>query len=89
MSGGHWDYQGFPLKSFLETIASDPEVKERFPALSALMERLGQTLYDMEHDLDWDFSGDDGIPNDKIFQILLFERIEADLKEARAIGNIP
>jgi len=58
MSGGHFGYVGFPIQSSLETISSDEEVKKRFPKLANVLTQLGSALYQIEHDIDWDFSGD-------------------------------
>lgn len=78
MSGGHWDYQGFKLKDILEQIGNDPQVKERFPKLAGILPKLGDILYEMEHDLDWDLSHDQYIENDKAFE----SKIIASLRDA-------
>lgn len=64
MSGGHWDYVGTRIRTGLEDIANDPETQARWPLLGAALERLGDALYKVEHDLDWDLSGDTPIPDD-------------------------
>src|SRR3990167_5418306 len=76
MSGGHWNYMGGPLRDMLEEIGGDADVRERFPLIStALLGRehdevggLAQVLYDVEHVLDWDFSADSHIHDDRVFE---------------------
>ena len=58
MSGGHFNYAGFRIQQGLQTIANDDDVKDRWQRISAILFRLGDILYDLEHDLDWDLSGD-------------------------------
>jgi hypothetical protein len=68
MSGGHWDYSGSRIQLALEEIAEDERVRARFPALAKTLDHLSSILYDMEHDLDWDFSDDSYIPDDEVFE---------------------
>lgn len=56
MSGGHWDYSGIKLERILLSIGQDAAVRERFPLLARTLEALGPTLWQIEHDLDWDLS---------------------------------
>ncbi len=65
MSGGHWNRLGFKIQDALDTIATDNEVVERFPTLAKILDELGHVLYDIEHDLDWDLSGDSYIKDDQ------------------------
>lgn len=65
MSGGHFGYLGFKIQDALDTISTDPDVMERFPALAKILDELGPALYDIEHTIDWDFSGDSHIEDDR------------------------
>lgn len=64
MSGGHFNFVGFVLREALETIGNDEETKLRFAQLSNILLRLAPILENVEHDLDWDLSGDRRIRND-------------------------
>ena len=68
MSGGHFDYVGARIRDGLEEIANNEEVQTRFPQLAIRLRDLASVLYDLEHDLDWDLSGDTGIENDAEFE---------------------
>lgn len=67
MSGGHFDYSGFKLRDILEEIASDEEVKTRWPLLAAAFASLAPVLSDLDHDIDWDLSGDSSVGDDTEF----------------------
>ena len=83
MSGGHWDYSGIRLQDILEIIATDEEMKTRWPDLAQLFGELGPILYDIEHDIDWDFSGDSSIKDDRKFSDAAIGKIfEAAMKAA-------
>lgn len=82
MSGGRWDYLGPKLESILSEIGDDLKVRERFPRLGVFLPILGKILRDMEHDLDWDLSGDDPISHDKEFTDAVFSRIYEALMKA-------
>jgi len=68
MSGGRWDYVGSRIRTGLEEIAQSEEVKERWPRLAEALDRLGQVLYMVEHDMDWDLSADSYIDDDPAFE---------------------
>ena len=68
MSGGRWDYKGSVVREALCDIGSDERVRERFPRLANVLLLLGPTLGKMEHDLDWDLSGDAAIEDDAAFE---------------------
>ena len=69
MSGGQWDYCGSRIRSELEMIAEDPLVRKRWPRIARLFADLSQIIYDAEHTMDWDLSGDTVIPDDKKFEV--------------------
>jgi len=77
MSGGRFDYCGFRIQDGMSSIAGDEEVIRRFSFLSTLLNKLGQIMYDMEHDIDWDLSGDHPIVNDLEFQDKILKQIKA------------
>lgn len=68
MSGGHWEHYGLQMQDMLEDIGNDDVVKTRFPRLSNILIRLGKVLCDIEHELDWDISGDSKIKDDSKFE---------------------
>lgn len=68
MSGGHWDYAGARIRNELGEISIDPEVSRRFPRLARVLRNIGYVIYEIEHDLDWDFSGDSHIGDDVAFE---------------------
>ena len=61
MSGGHFEYLGRGAGQSLMEVAIDKNVRERFSVLANLFQQLGEKVARIEHDLDWDFSGDKGI----------------------------
>ena len=69
MSGGHWDYAGHRIQEYLQEIGRDRQIRERFPSISHILVRLGETLYRLEHDLDWDLSGDSITKDDGAWEI--------------------
>lgn len=77
MSGGHWDYIGFKIADALNDIGRDQEVMGRFPRLAEILPRLGEILGQIEHDLDWDLSGDTNIQDDRTFE----DKALKDLRE--------
>ena len=79
MSGGHWDYSGFRIQMALEDIAEDEEVKKRFPNLAKALDLLGDALYDMEHELDYDLSSDSHIEDDEKWEKDMLLRLEYTL----------
>ena len=83
MSGGHWNYSGFRIQDELHTIAEDPDVQERFPALSTLLLALGDAIYKIEKEIDWDLSSDSHIPDDPAFEAqALWAILEPAMKAA-------
>lgn len=64
MSGGHWDCFGFKLEYGFEAIAEDETVKKRWPSIGELARSIGSELAKIEHDMDWDISGDSLIKDD-------------------------
>jgi len=67
MSGGKWDYCGRPIREDLQTIAADQQVRMRWPLTAKLLDVLGDIIYDTEHAMDWDLSGDSKIADDSSF----------------------
>jgi len=80
MSGGHWDYYGIELEHMLDQIGNDSDVKKRFPKLSEILIKLGNTLYITEHTLDLDLSGDTIIKNDTEFENKTIKELEKCIK---------
>ncbi len=80
MSGGHWDYSGSRLQDTLNTIAEDGAVQKRFPHLARTLRSIGDTLYQVEHDIDWDLSHDTPIHNDKVFETMALLQLMKDIK---------
>ena len=68
MSGGHWNYGQHQMESFLNDVARDSAVKERFPKLAKRFEELASALGKVAHDLDWDLSYDSTIKDDAEFE---------------------
>ena len=58
MSGGHFEYVGSLIQTNLAAIANDKIMKERFPILSELLQKLGNEIYRIEHCIDYDICGD-------------------------------
>ena len=75
MSGGHFDYQGFKLREILENISTDEKVASRWPMLSKALGALGPLLDDLEHEMDWDLSGDSSIEDDEAFDRKSMEQL--------------
>ena len=68
MSGGHFNYSQFELLEILSQVGEDKQVITKWPKLAELFKALGQTLGDIQHDMDWDLSGDTEIKNNEEFQ---------------------
>jgi hypothetical protein len=79
MSGGHWNYEQHQMESLLKDVARDPKVKERFPSLAQRINTLADALGQIVHDLDWDFSGDSEIVDDRSFEKLVLEMLNEDV----------
>jgi len=75
MSGGYFGYSGARLEDELDNIARDLEVVDRFPELSKVLLEMGKILREMEHEMDWDFSGDTFIKNDRAFENEVLDKI--------------
>lgn len=68
MSGGHWDYDQHKMEYFMDAVANDGHVIQRFPKLAQVFLDMGNILGKVAHDLDWDFSGDSTIKDDADFE---------------------
>ena len=86
MSGGHWEYVGFKIQEDLKFIAKDEEAVKRWPILMKLLGELADTIYAMEHEMDWDLSQDSIIKDDKGFEMkhamAIFRSADAAVKKA-------
>lgn len=79
MSGGHFNYSGGTIQLLLDAIAEDESVRGRWPQLASRLSELGQVLYDIEHDIDWDFSSDSAIKiSDQEFEALALRRLRGE-----------
>lgn len=68
MSGGHFNYSHFRMRDDLQEIASEDEVKARFPQLALALDNLGDALEEVIHEIDLDFCGDAVIKSDHDFE---------------------
>jgi hypothetical protein len=68
MSGGYWDYAGFKIEEIIDEIANDGQTQKRFPELASVLIQLGAALYSIESTLDWDFSCDALIEDDRAYE---------------------
>jgi hypothetical protein len=75
MSGGRWDYCGSHLRDILTQIGEDPEVQKRWPLTAEALLVLGEDLYQIEHDMDWDLSCDILIKNDRHFDLQCMRKL--------------
>ena len=82
MGGGYWDHVGVRIDSYLEMIAEDEEVKVRWPCTAAVLTSLGSTLRALEHEMDWDLSGDRHIEDDAVWDDAALWLIRACLPAA-------
>lgn len=88
MSGGHWNYSNHEIKEHLCEIGNDGYMIRRFPRLADIMHNLGVQLDDIIHEIDWDFSGDSSIDDDKEFEKKAIKMlIEALALEARMVDK--
>ena len=72
MSGGHWNYDQCNLKSFLDEVIADPEVKKLWPNTHEKLERYGERIYKVLHAMDWHLSGDtEQLTDTALFRVLL------------------
>ena len=55
------------MQEHLTNISEDESVKQRWPNLASMLGKLAQTLGDIDHDIDYDLSGDTTIQNDDNF----------------------
>lgn len=76
MSGGHFDYCGLRIQNQLEEVAAHPTVTRRWPRVAVMLAALGQFVYDTEHEIDWDMSGDTSIGNDAAFEAQTLSRLK-------------
>lgn len=88
MSGGHWSFSGYTIESMLYDIGEDGAVIKRFPELSKIFIRLGETLRDIGHDLDWDLSGDSYIKDDAGFEQVSINKLREILSVKNEIKDI-
>lgn len=58
MSGGHSDYCGEKVRRLLGELGEDAFVTERWPSLARALSGIGECVYEAEHAIDWDISGD-------------------------------
>jgi len=56
------------VRDMLQGIGGDEEVMRRWPLLSKLLDMLGDALYEIEHEMDWDVSSDSHIEDDAGFE---------------------
>lgn len=68
MSGGQWEYVGQRIMYDLALIAETSDVVERWPEVARAIEGLGDAIYEIEHDADWDLSADRPIEDDGEWQ---------------------
>ena len=76
MSGGQWDYCGSKIKHALQEVAEEDIVLNRFPVLAKVLYSLGDILYDIEHDLDWDICDDSYIEDDRKWEEEMLKQLE-------------
>lgn len=81
MSGGHWDYVGGKIATDLKNIADDENVKSRWPLISLLFSKLALIIYEGEHYMDLDLSGDKMIYDDKDFDLSIMCRMRLMMEE--------
>jgi len=67
MSGGHWEYVGYRIQEDLFSISTDEIVEQRWPIIARMVNVLGEWVYDVEHDMDFDLCSDAEIPDDTAF----------------------
>jgi len=65
MSGGHWDYKQFEAVGLLTEVARDAML--RWPKTARRIEALSAALGEILHEMDYDFSGDAKVRDDKTF----------------------
>ncbi len=63
MSGGHWQYAGFKIRDVLEEIRDDDRAQEKWPLTCRVLGALGEVIYTIEHEMDWDLSSDSKAKN--------------------------
>ena len=68
MSGGHWNYSGYRIQDELRIIAEDEQAGSRWPRLMAAFRYLGDALYNLEREMDYDLSSDSHIDDDRVFE---------------------
>lgn len=69
MSGGYFNHAGRDISEGLEAIGNAPQVIQRWPRAASLLKDLAKTLERIEHDIDWDLSGDTSIRDDEAFDV--------------------
>jgi hypothetical protein len=76
MSGGHWDYQQYRVREYLEAVGDEEYVRKEFPLVAEAYTELSALLYQNIKDLDWYICGDTAIHNPKEFEKAFFERLK-------------
>ena len=88
MRGGRWNYAGPRIEEILTEMGNDTKTMYRFPRLSHILIELSVILYDIEHDLDWDFSGDSSIENDSDWETAFINKLREALGAKREIKDV-
>ena len=83
MSGGHWDYCGSQIRNYIEEICEDVKVLERWPHVYATLCEIAVWVESVEHDMDWDLSGDAVIKKDSVFDTESCDILEKGIRDAR------
>ena len=78
MSGGYWEYVGFGIQEGLNSIGTDEEAQKRWPKTCRICANLADVLYQVEHDMDWNLSGDSAAPDDAIMARLILDAVTAN-----------
>lgn len=87
MSGGNWGSAGFLIQENLEQVADFDEdegyIKKNFPELSKIFIELGEKLFSIIHDLDYDISGDAKIHDKKFFEVCALRILKEIFKDVK------
>lgn len=75
MSGGHWQYLGHRIESDLLMVAEDPDVQARWPHIGVAIATFAKWFRDVEHEMDYDLSGDTKITPDAAFDMGQFGKL--------------
>lgn len=89
MSGGAFDYVGWTIKDGLDHVADNEDVLRRWPLTASILRELGAELYRIEHDMDWDLSGDTPLRiSDEEFDAAVIASLRRVLDHERETGEI-